>query len=341
MGFEQLAPLKEAFAKQALEKAKEQPRSAKPAQEQAKGQPRSAKPAHDPSKSRPRGPKPGNTGNTGNGSNGGNGANANAPANAHAGKRPSRPPRPAQPPADPVVLAIARLQRHFPAAFPKKPAPKLPLKLGIHADLLQEQKKLQLEESEITQAIATWCQGARYWACMTENAARVDLAGAPSGVVTAPEANRARHQARRQRTTAKKAEKAANVVPAEGDAAALALDPQAAQSDAGTQAAAPVQHVDAPAVADVTANADATPAIAAESDAQASSADVTATAKKALETATETAPEKTTDTATDKATDKATGKATEATSGNATEAASEKATEVSAAPAAEAPKQTS
>jgi len=324
MGFEQLAPLKEAFAKQALEKAKEQPRSAKPAQEQAKGQPRSAKPAHDPSKSRPRGPKPGNTGNGSNGGNGAN-ANANAPANAHAGKRPSRPPRPAQPPADPVVLAIARLQRHFPAAFPKKPAPKLPLKLGIHADLLQEQKKLQLEESEITQAIATWCQGARYWACMTENAARVDLAGAPSGVVTAPEANRARHQARRQRTTAKKAEKAANAVPAEGDAAALALDPQAAQSDAGTQAAAPVQHVDAPAVADVTANADATPAIAAESDAQASSADVAATAKKAPETATETA----------------TDKATEAASGNATEAASEKATEVAAAPAAEAPKQTS
>ena len=266
MGFEQLAPLKEAFAKQALEKAKEQPRASKPAQEQAKGQPRSAKPAHDPAKSRPRGPKPGHTGN---GGNGGNGANPNASAPAHAGKRPPRPQRPAQPPADPVVLAIARLQRHFPAAFPKKPAPKLPLKLGIHADLLQEQKKLQLEESEITQAIATWCQGARYWACMTENAARVDLTGAPSGVVTAPEANRARHQARRQRTTAKKAEKAANAVPAEGDAAALALDPQAAQGDAATQATAPVQAVNAPdaaQVADATPNAETTvPAVAAES----------------------------------------------------------------------------
>lgn len=312
MGFEQLAPLKEAFAKQALEKAKEQPRSAKPAQDQAKGQPRSAKPAHDPAKSRPRGPKPGNTGN------GGNGAHANASAPAQAGKRPPRPQRPAQPPADPVVLAIARLQRHFPAAFPKKPAPKLPLKLGIHADLLQEQKKLQLEESEITQAIATWCQGARYWACMTENAARVDLTGAPSGVVTAPEANRARHQARRQRTTAKKAEKAANAVPAEGDAAALAQDPQAAQGDTAPHATARVQHADAPAVANVSANADATsPAAAAQSSESAAPADVTTTAAKAADT--------TTDTTTDEAT------------GNA----HDKATEVAAAPAAEAPKQTS
>ena len=50
------------------------------------------------------------------------------------------------------------------------------------------------------QAIATWCQGSRYWSCMVEDAPRLDLQGQVAGKVTAEQAVYARRQAsRRQR----------------------------------------------------------------------------------------------------------------------------------------------
>ncbi|GAB7525038.1 hypothetical protein PBS_40270 [Paraburkholderia sp. 2C] len=76
------------------------------------------------------------------------------------------------------------MQKRFPAAFPKKPAPKLPLKIGILQDLLPHAQELALNEAEIREAIATWCRGSRYWACLTEGAARVDLNGEPAGQVS-------------------------------------------------------------------------------------------------------------------------------------------------------------
>ncbi|WP_353806283.1 ProQ/FinO family protein [Achromobacter sp.] len=130
-------------------------------------------------------------------------------------QRPQRADR-RESPVDPVVVAISRLQRQFPKAFPKNPAPKLPLKLGVLADLVQHAQALQLDEAQIKEAVKTWCDGRRYWACMVEDAPRVDLNGEPSGAVTANEAKHAKRMASRSasknaaaRNKAKKAEAAA------------------------------------------------------------------------------------------------------------------------------------
>lgn len=140
-------------------------------------------------------------------------ADTPAPAAKQAGKgapkteRPTRPARPARagapartgektPPVDPVVRVIGTLQKRFPAAFPKNPAPKVPLKVGILADLLAQAADLQLSEAQIRDAVSTWCRGSRYWACLTDGAARVDLSGAPAGTVTARDAAFARNQAK-------------------------------------------------------------------------------------------------------------------------------------------------
>ncbi len=95
-------------------------------------------------------------------------------------------------PVDPVVLAIAKLQKRFPLAFPRKPAPKVPLKIGIFEDLAKHGQEIGLSESELREAISTWCRGTRYWTCLVEGAARVDLAGAAAGQVLARDAARAR-----------------------------------------------------------------------------------------------------------------------------------------------------
>lgn len=94
-------------------------------------------------------------------------------------------------PVDPVVLAIAKLQKRFPLAFPRKPAPKVPLKIGIFEDLVKHAQELALSESELRDAIRTWCRGTRYWTCLVEGAARVDLAGAEAGHVLPRDASRA------------------------------------------------------------------------------------------------------------------------------------------------------
>ncbi|MCB5190829.1 ProQ/FinO family protein [Methylobacillus arboreus] len=111
-------------------------------------------------------------------------------------------------PVDPVVLTIGRLQKHFPKAFPKNPAPKLPLKIGIHQELLAKAKDVGLEEAAITEAIKTWCRGTRYWASIVEDAPRVDLEGNPAGQVTSRDAAQARAlEARRKQPRKPKAEK--------------------------------------------------------------------------------------------------------------------------------------
>jgi len=111
--------------------------------------------------------------------------------------------------ADPLLLAIARLQQQFPRAFPKKPANKLPLKIGIHQDLYAHTQTLRLDQPQIKAAIQAWCQGSRYWACLTLDAVRVDLNGEPAGTVTEADAKRARQLAGRQRWLARSAAKKA------------------------------------------------------------------------------------------------------------------------------------
>ncbi|WP_042875794.1 ProQ/FinO family protein [Cupriavidus necator] len=127
---------------------------------------------------------------------------------------PANPAKPAKS-VDPVVHAIARLQRRFPLAFPKNPAPKVPLKIGIFEDLLPYAQDLSLSEAELREAIKTWCRGARYWACLIEGASRMDLAGQEAGQVRPEDAKRAQQlQARRWPGAPSKSAKASHPVDA-------------------------------------------------------------------------------------------------------------------------------
>ena len=151
MGFEQLAGLKKQLAKQAEQAKAKQVEQSKAEQTKAKKPPR---------------------------------ARRAAPAPAPAPAVPSKP-------VDPVVHTIGKLQKRFPLAFPKNPAPKVPLKVGIFEDLMQHATELQLSERELRSAIKVWCRGNRYWTCLVEGAARVDLAGQAAGQVTPADASRA------------------------------------------------------------------------------------------------------------------------------------------------------
>lgn len=105
---------------------------------------------------------------------------------------------------DPALEAIWRLQKHFPLAFPVNPAPKVPLKEGILKDAEQHLELLGISSEQLKLGIATWCRGSRYWACMTENAPRLDLSGQAVGSVTANQALHAKQQAKRQRAQARR-----------------------------------------------------------------------------------------------------------------------------------------
>jgi ProP effector len=106
---------------------------------------------------------------------------------------------------DPAVLIIGQLQKKFPFAFPKKPAPKVPLKIGIHKDLLEQVDRLGMSENELRAAIKTWCRGQRYWDCLVEDAVRVDLNGNTAGVVTKEEAQKTKQLKAKAKEKAKKA----------------------------------------------------------------------------------------------------------------------------------------
>ncbi|WP_144151648.1 ProQ/FinO family protein [Paraburkholderia sp. BCC1885] len=178
MGFEQLAALKDQLAKQAEEKrVARRAQHAKPAQ--------NAKPAKQADA--PKQAKPGRA--------------APAPArHAQAQTQAHKAPAQKSKPVDPVVLSIGKLQKRFPKAFPKNPAPKVPLKVGIFKDLLEHSEELGLNEAALRDAIKVWCWGSRYWACVTENAMRLDLNGQDAGQVLPAEAARARGlQAKRQK----------------------------------------------------------------------------------------------------------------------------------------------
>ncbi|WP_186094875.1 ProQ/FinO family protein [Burkholderia gladioli] len=181
MGFEQLAELKKQLAKQRAD-AKPQGKSSTQAPAKSSG-----KPAHKP------GGRPATAG-----------GKPSSGKPAHAQTRRPAPAADAKP-VNPTVLAIGKLQRRFPAAFPKSPAPKLPLKIGIFKDLVAHTAELGLDEAQLRDAIKEWCRGSRYWACLVDGAKRVDLNGAEAGDVTAQQAAGAVRldQARRSRAAAK------------------------------------------------------------------------------------------------------------------------------------------
>ncbi|WP_454805561.1 ProQ/FinO family protein [Paraburkholderia fungorum] len=243
MGFEQLAELKKQLAAARAEAAPAAKPVAKPG----------AKPARKPSPPR-----------------------RAAPAHKHqahqADARPAAEAKPAADarPVDPVVKSIGRLQKRFPNVFPKNPAPKLPLKVGIFEDLAVHAKDLSLSETELRDAIKTWCRGSRYWKCLVEGAARVDLTGAEAGKVTAQEAAGAqRLQAHRAgRGAAKAASAAATSTDAQvaADATdATAQAASAAQADVLTQPTQPEQTISADTPAAESATPPAAPSSSAES----------------------------------------------------------------------------
>lgn len=126
-------------------------------------------------------------------------------------------PRPPQAPRverDPVLISIGRLQKQFPLAFPKKPDPKVPLKLGISDDLCARAQELGLNDEQIKEAVATWCKGSRYWVATVQDAPRLALDGTPDGAVTAGEAAHATYQLRRHRREQAAARRAATATPA-------------------------------------------------------------------------------------------------------------------------------
>lgn len=220
MGFEQLAALKAQLTKEA--KLKKQ-------HEQAPDKPAADKPAAKPGPKH--GPRPGPK----------QGAAPSAKGDRRArAARPSgnaRPGEKAGPPVDPVVRVIGKLQKRFPAAFPKNPAPKVPLKVGILADLIAQASELQLSEAEVREAVSTWCRGSRYWACLTDGAARVDLTGESVGVVTARDAAFARNQANGGAGGRRKARDKTAAPQDGGDAAAGAPEtPEASQEGQASQA---------------------------------------------------------------------------------------------------------
>ena len=227
MGFEQLAALKEQLAKQAEEKrAARHAKHARPA--------RPAKPAEAA--------KQAAVAKHANGGRNTPDAVRTAPEQKAAAHKSSAPKQSAQKspaqkskPVDPVVLSIGKLQKRFPKAFPKNPAPKVPLKVGIFKDLLEHSEELGLNEAALRDAIKVWCWGSRYWACVTENAMRVDLNGQDAGQVLPAEAARARGlQAKRQ-----KARNAAQGATAPQGAAAAQEGAVQQDGSASEQGAAP------------------------------------------------------------------------------------------------------
>ncbi|WP_269502329.1 ProQ/FinO family protein [Burkholderia sp. IMCC1007] len=210
MGFEQLAELRAQLAA----KAKQERNAKRPATQADAG----AKPKSGDRPAR--------------GAKSGPGAGAKAATGA-------KKPAPAKPstPVDPVIVAIGKLQRRFPRAFPKNPAPKVPLKVGIWEDLAREAEALGLSEGELRDAMSTWCRGNRYWSCLVEDAVRVDLQGAEAGRVTRDDAARARRlKSRRPGKGAGQAAKGAPQ-PQQAEAQADAAAPQPANTEAPADAA--------------------------------------------------------------------------------------------------------
>lgn len=214
MGFEQLAELRAQLAA----KAKQERNAKRPATQTDAG----AKPK---SGDRPaRGAKSG----------------AGAGAKAASGAKPASAKPSA--PVDPVIVAIGKLQRRFPRAFPKNPAPKVPLKVGIWDDLAREAQAVGLSEAELRDAMSTWCRGNRYWSCLVEDAVRVDLQGAEAGRVTRDDAARARRLKSRR--------------PGKGAGQAAKGAPQQPQAEVQADAAAALQPANTEAPADAAPQAE-------------------------------------------------------------------------------------
>lgn len=90
--------------------------------------------------------------------------------------------------------AIAQISELYPNTFNREAVK--PLKIGIQEDLLTDEK---LAKGKIKRALASYVRAAAYYKSLVEGADRVDLAGEPSGKVTAAEAEHAKAMLKQQR----------------------------------------------------------------------------------------------------------------------------------------------
>jgi ProP effector len=263
MGFEQLAALRSQLAEQAR-KAKQTKESKGSRQESRQGSAhesrqdsgqdsRQTRPDRKDRQDRPnRSPRPNKTGPQAAKAGGQAGARAAAQPRTHAPR--AEADTAASKHVDPVVHIIGRLQKKYPLAFPKSPAPKVALKVGIIKDLVAHGAELRLTERELRDAISVWCRGSRYRACLIEGAARIDLLGATVGQVSAAEAAHARRSTGRQKPAAS----GAAAQPAE--AAETAKAAETAEATASAQAEAKPASDETNETASADAQAEAKPA---------------------------------------------------------------------------------
>jgi Activator of osmoprotectant transporter ProP len=61
---------------------------------------------------------------------------------------------------------IQELQEDFPALFPEKPQPKLPLAIGIHKELATWAQVLGVSKRNLGIALGSWTKGKRYQAAL-------------------------------------------------------------------------------------------------------------------------------------------------------------------------------
>lgn len=85
-----------------------------------------------------------------------------------------------------VAQAAAFLRKRYPNLFAAVP---VPLKVGIHLDLLERHPELDVPG--LKRALTLHCRSPRYQRKLVAGAARVDLDGNPDGSVTAEQAARA------------------------------------------------------------------------------------------------------------------------------------------------------
>jgi ProP effector len=113
-----------------------------------------------------------------------------------------------------VLLA---LRQQFPNAFARlSDRKRVPLRVGVHHDI--QTAVPELGSIEIACALHHYVSGLSYLRACTEGATRVDLTGAPAGVVTAAEAEHAQSklakiEAKLARRQAAKAAKPAPTAP--------------------------------------------------------------------------------------------------------------------------------
>jgi len=111
-----------------------------------------------------------------------------------------------------VESTVAELVAAFPDVFSLDPALVRPVKLGIKDDLYGQSA---ISHQRITAALRAYCNSAHYLEACTERTVRINLAGEPTGPVTATEAHHAREGlAALAKVAAKQASKIANAASA-------------------------------------------------------------------------------------------------------------------------------